>query len=169
MGWRHGKPPLLAELSTPAERTPKVVRKMLRLGRSKSTLYGTTSIVNLDSVEGAYPCYFFRNSDFFRYKNVLDAAIVSTTKSHKLCLNPLSCRCESLKNTELCARFGTAVRDPINEETAAKAYIVDSQVDSKDEEVVLTYIRKKYGKPKLMNIDLGYVSATVAVAKERIS
>jgi hypothetical protein len=136
----------------------------------EAALYGTTRMFDLDSAEGVHrPCYFFRNSDFFRYRNVLDAAIVSTLESAKLCLNTLSPRYSSFKQTQLYARFGNAICDPVIEEARGEAYIVDSDVNRNDEAEVMAYLRTKYGSPKLMNIDLGWTSATVSVRNEDVT
>ncbi|MBI4972224.1 MAG: hypothetical protein HZC16_00205 [Candidatus Omnitrophica bacterium] len=128
----------------------------------EATLYGTTGMFDLDSGEGVHrPCYFFRHSDFFRFRYVLDAAIVSTLTSGKLCINTLSPRYNSFKQTRLYAHFGSAICDPAVEEALGGAYIVDSDVNRGDENAVMAYIRSKYGCPKLINVDIGCISATV--------
>ena len=129
----------------------------------EAALYGTTRMFDLDSSEGVHrPCYFFRDSDFFRYRNVLDAAIVSTLTSEKLCMNTLSTRYDSFKQTRLYAHFGCAIRDPLVEEARGDAYIVKSDVDRNDENAVIADLRSKYRCPKLMSIDVGCISASVA-------
>lgn len=129
----------------------------------EATLYGTTRMFDLDSGEGVHlPCYFFRDSDFFRFRDTLDAAIVSTSTSGKLYINTLSSRYDSFTKTRLYAHFGSAICNPVVEEAYGNAYIVDSDIDRKDENAVMSYLRSKYGCPKLTSIDLNYVSASVA-------
>lgn len=126
----------------------------------EAALYGTTRMFDLD--EGVpRPCYFFRDSDFFRYRDVLDAAIISTHTSVKLCMNTLSTRYDSFKQTRLYAHFESDISDPRVEEARGDAYIVDSDVDRKDENAVMADLRSKYRCPKLMSIDVGCISATV--------
>jgi hypothetical protein len=127
----------------------------------KAALYGTTQVFDLDGDGYHRVCYFFRNSEFFRYRNVLDAAFVSTLNEVTLCLNPHSPRFEQIRSSELVAKLGSAVIDPVDRESQGDAYIVDSDVNRSDEEAVLSYLRKKYGKPKLNKIDLGWHSGTV--------
>ena len=137
-----------------------------KMRQFEAALYGLTQMFDWDGDSFHRPCYFFRNSEFFRHRLVLDAAIVSSLSTAKLCLNPFSSRASAFRSTEMVARFGTAVRDPLTEEAAGEAYFVDCDLDRKDEEAVMAYLRTKYGRPKLCNIDLGYHAATVSVAND---
>lgn len=65
-----------------------------------ASFYGTTRLFTLDDVYHK-PCYFFTDSDFFRYKNVLDAAIVSTTSEVRLLVNPFSPNYQIFKESKL--------------------------------------------------------------------
>lgn len=127
----------------------------------KAALYGTTQIFDLEGDGFHRACYFFRNSEFFRYRDVLDAAFVSTLSQVTLCLNPHSPRFEEVRSSKLAEKLGSAVIDPVVRESNGEAYIVDSDVNRNDEEAVLDYLREKYGKPKLNKIDLGWYSGTV--------
>ncbi len=46
------------------------------------------------------------------------------------------------------------------------AYVVDSDVNRKNEEAVMAFLREKYKSPKLMNIDMGWHAATIARARD---
>lgn len=127
----------------------------------KRALYGQTQIYDLDGDNHHRPCYFFGNSDFFRYSDALDAAIVSTVSEATLCLNPHSSRFKELQESKLVTKFGSAVCDPMAEEAAGEAYIVDSSMDRTNEDEVLEFLRNKYGAPKLNKIDLGWHSGTM--------
>ncbi|SOB77397.1 hypothetical protein SAMN04488490_3203 [Marinobacter sp. LV10R510-11A] len=127
----------------------------------KATLYGTTQIFDLDGDGYHRVCYFFRNSEFFRYRNVLDAALISTHTGGTLCLNPHSPKFEEIRSSALGGKLGSAVIDPVASESVGDAYIVDSGVDRNDENAVLEYLRGKYDRPKLNKIDLGWHSGTV--------
>ena len=131
-----------------------------------ATLYGRTNILEMNSPHFRR-CYFFRNGDFYRRRNAIDGAIAAYINgrsiSAKLCLNSLSQRYGLLKASTLMVLFGTAVEDPIQLESEGKAFIVNSDLDRKDEAGLLSYLRHKYGTGPLMKIDLGYTRASVRV------
>ncbi|MEO8332995.1 MAG: hypothetical protein ABI479_11240 [Gallionella sp.] len=131
-----------------------------------ATLYGLTNIFEL---EGSHfkRCYFFRNSDFFRYRDTLDGAVVAEIVdqdiSAQLCLNPLSPRYEKLKASQLSDSFGTAIVDPLKEEADGDAYFIECDLDRTKTNEVLQFIQTKYCVDKVMNIDMGFASAEVVV------
>ena len=59
----------------------------LRMQQFVSTLYGSESIIT--DIK-PYDCYFFYNSEFFRFRDIFDGAIVSYNNYLSLLLNPLS-------------------------------------------------------------------------------
>jgi hypothetical protein len=127
-----------------------------------ATLYGLTNVVGPDSLP-LMPCYYFRESAFFRWRNVLDGAIVGTLDKGELCINSYSPRADAFKNSSLAGIFGTAVRDPRQREAEGRGYIADCDADRRDEQAILRYVQEKYGRPALMTMDLGTVIAQVAV------
>lgn len=116
------------------------------------TLYGLTDVVGPDD-HPLIPCYYFRNSGFFRWPE-LDGAIVGTVHHGELCLNTYSPRANGLRSSSLARIFGTAVTDPGDLEVRGLAYIADCSVDRRDENGVLEYLQTKYGRPALMSMDL---------------
>lgn len=94
----------------------------------KDTIYGSTSIIHGSTYK---PCYFYRNSDFFRRK-IIDGAIVGYTFNGKirleLCLNPYSKNYEKLKSSSFIEPFKTAIIDPIELEKQGLAYIPDEGI-----------------------------------------
>lgn len=133
-----------------------------------ATLYGTTNIFEMNSAHYR-PCYFFRNSDFHRYANIIDGAIVAyasgTSVEVKLCLNPLSLRYHELRNSSVVVPFGTAIEDPVVLEQNNEAFIVDSDIDRNDENALRAFLQLKYSTLPLMKIDLGFMSASVLVGR----
>jgi hypothetical protein len=129
----------------------------------KAAIYGTTQMFDLDGDAHYRPCYFYRNSDFFRYHSTLDAAIVSTLDDVELCLNPFSTKTLEFKKTTLVQLFKDSVCDPIKDESEGCAYIVDSDVDRENEEAVMSYLRNKYSAPKLSKIDMGWQSGSILI------
>lgn len=130
----------------------------LRMLQFEATLYGWSPIV---SSQGSSDAFFFYNSDFYRYREILDGAIVSTESEARLLLNPLSPRYALLKASSLTKHLGSAVVDPVELESCGKAFIVDSDVDRADRDAVLSYLRGKYGVADIMNLTMTYLSGTI--------
>lgn len=129
----------------------------------KAALYGKTQMFDLDGDGYHRPCYFYRDSDFFRYRSTLDAAIVSTLSMVELCFNPFSSKNTEFQNSKFTATFKDSICNPIKDESEGYAYLVDSEVDRKDENAVMRYLREKYNAPKLQKIDLGWHSGSILI------
>lgn len=129
-----------------------------------ATLYGRTNIIERDA-EGYRRCYYFRNSDFFRRAAIIDGAVAAFVEdasiTAKLCLNSLSPRYLALKQSSFVKPFGTAIEDPLELEARGAAFILDSDLNRKDEERLLAYLKDKYKTGPLMTIDLGYTSGSI--------
>jgi hypothetical protein len=134
-----------------------------------ATIYGTTNIIEMGSSHFRR-CYFFRNSDFHRYAETIDGAIVAHIAdeaiSVKICLNPLSPRVSELRTSAFLSRFGSAVEDPEAREREGEAFIVSGELDRNDEATLLAEIQKKYKTAPLMTFDLGYHSAAVVARRD---
>ena len=124
-----------------------------------ATVYGTTLIVELGNSKYR-TCYFFCNSDFFRFRENLDGAVAACSDgkdlSLTLCLNPLSPRYLGFKASPFVKAFASAVCDPVEDERAGLAFIVDGDIDRNNEDGVLEFLQQKYSTSPLMNMDLGY-------------
>jgi hypothetical protein len=130
-----------------------------RLDQFEATLYGSAYLY---SVERQGNCYFFYNSDFFKYRETLDAAIVSTMSMGKLLLNPLSPRYEKMKSSSLIGHFKEgSVIDPILIEKDGLAFLVDSNVNRSDEAAVLQYLKEKHNIDKMIVMNMHYMSGTM--------
>jgi len=134
-----------------------------------ATLYGSTRIFQLNQ-HYMRTCYFFRNSDFYRYRADLDGAVAAhlngNTVTVKLCLNPHSPRWETLRDSPFARNFKLGLIDPIAEEKAGEAYIVDGDVDRRDEHAVITFLETKYGLEHAMNMDMSMASAVIRVPRD---
>lgn len=135
-----------------------------------ATLYGSTLIFELDRPV-LRQCYFFRNSDFFRYKDYLDGAMAAYVHGDsvtvKLCLNPCSPNLKALRDSPYAKRFKLGLIDPVAEEEAGEAFIADTDISRDDEAAVLRYLEQKYGLERIMNIDMNLASAAVRVGPDR--
>ena len=134
-----------------------------------ATVYGTSGIVELDNSKYR-ACYFFRNSDFFRFRENLDGVVTAYSDgkelSATLCLNPLSPRYVGFKTSPFVKAFGTAVRDPLSDEKEGRAFIVDRVIDRNNQNSILEFLQQKYSTKPLMNMDMGYSSVSVQVSKQ---
>lgn len=135
----------------------------------RATLYGSKTILELGADESR-PCYFYRNSDFFRRRDVVDGAIAAyvsgTSVTAKVCLNPLSDRYAALLQSSVLQPFGSAVEDPLKQEASGKALVLDADLDRRDEGPLLSYLQQKYSTGPLMAMDLGYTRFSTSVARE---
>lgn len=134
----------------------------------ESALYGTTSIVDLGPSADNYSrdAYYFGQSDFFRHRDILDGAIVWCDESGRFLVNDLGPRYPKILQSPLVKAMANGRVDPREKEQQGKAYYVDGDVDRGNEAAVLQYLQKKYSRPRLMNIQMGYHAAAMAVPKD---
>jgi len=128
----------------------------------ETAVYGSTTLVDWSENGISGDCYFFTNSDFFRYREDLDGAVISTPKEAKICLNPLSNNYEKFKRSFLCTTLDQGICDPYERERAGVAYIVDGDVDRNCKNAVLRYLRNKYQQEKLMDMTMNHMSVSLA-------
>lgn len=129
----------------------------------KSTIYGSVDIIVLGENSPSLPCLYFTFNDFCRYKDFLDAAIITYTDKAQFCLNNYSPNYEKIKNTNLFNIFSGGIYDPLLEESKGKAYIADCDIDRREEHKVLQYIQNKYKKQKMINMNMKFFSAEAAI------
>ena len=129
-----------------------------------SSLYGSTSLVDWAENGKSGTVYYFYNSDYFRFKDSIDGAFISTSKKMQFCLNTYSPRYESLKRSELIKKLPGGIIDPFEEEKEGNGFIVDTDVNRNDRATVTDFIIKKYGLSNMTKImDMNYYSGTVQV------
>lgn len=129
-----------------------------------STLYGTSRVFEVDGRE-MLTCYFFYNSDFYRFKDDLDGAIASyaygNTLTMYLCLNPYSPRYEELRMSPIISKLPKGLTDPLAEEQMGNAYVADTDIDRRDSRSVLRFLERKYNTGRLANMDFHMASAEI--------
>lgn len=139
------------------------------------TLYGSTTLIEAGKPPQPKPCYFYRNSDFYRRQEI-DAVIVGhidtlrRTPTLQICLNPYSLRYQALKVSEFLLPFSSAVLDPISEEKAGRAYIPDDDIERKVNDFaskfslydpVLHHLANKYKTGPLIRFELNAPEITI--------
>lgn len=130
-----------------------------------SGLYGSETLVNFSSDQAVSgTCYYFGFSQFFKYKNSIDAVMVSGRKGEStLCLNNHSPRYEKLKESALVKAMPVGVRDPIHEEKEGGAFLVDTDVDRNKPDDVLNYLKGKYNLDKLNVMKMHHMEVHMAI------
>jgi hypothetical protein len=135
-----------------------------------ATLYGSTKIFELNR-PGLKDCYFFRNADFYRFKDQLDGAVVAYLRGDqvtvKLCLNPYSAGWKALRDSVFAANFKFGLRDPVAEEAAGDAYIADTDLDRANPCGIVKFLEKKYALEQAQSMDMNLASALVAVPQRK--
>jgi hypothetical protein len=131
-----------------------------------ATLYGSTDILEIDKTY-MKECYFFRNGDFFRYKDCLDGAVAAYLRGDevniKLCLNPYGANWMTLRDSPVARQFKKGLIDPVAEEAAGKAYIADCDLPRADSGPIFRYLQEKYGLGQITNMDMNMATAVVPV------
>ncbi len=134
----------------------------LLMDRFRATLFGTTNIIDMGPTKDTRFAFYFGFNDFYRFRDTLDGALLSTEVECQLCINSLSPRAELFRKSGFVQAFARGLCDPSVLEKREEAYLVDGDVDRRNEHEVLNYLRTKYDRDRLLNIDLTYHSAAIA-------
>ncbi len=110
----------------------------------RMTLYGIRIVIGLRNGKGiASACYYAGHSDFYRYRHVLDGALLGTVAA--VFINDYSPHADRLKNSRLCRLAESAILDPRDLEKSEEALVLRDSVDRSDDAAVLQCIEKTYG------------------------
>ncbi len=134
-----------------------------------TNLYGIKTVGDWSDDGKLRECYYFTDSDFFKYRDRLDAVIILIAASGKsvLCLNDHSEKIDVIRQSRLRERFEDGVTDPPQSEASGEIWLVDGQVDRSNEQAVIAFLQEKYSLSALtMAIGMGYTSATVVVPEK---
>ncbi len=140
--------------------------QQMKKAQFKASLYGNVVIADLD-LSQTCPCYYFGFNDFYRTRNVIDAALISTLEEGELCLNTYSPKYHKIKKSALVQKFGNACCDPFIEEKTNKAMLVDTDIDRRDERAILKYLKKKYERKKLQVMQRHYYSSVISLSPNK--
>lgn len=125
----------------------------------KRSLFGIKTLVDFDYEDGARDCYFYFQSDFYKYRSILDAAFITRDGYLQLCLNPYSENYHQMKESSLFQALENNQLDPIKLEQNGEIYYADSDMPRSNTENSLKYLREKYGYPNLIEINMESTSA----------
>ena len=135
-----------------------------------ANLYGIETVVDWSDDNAGKECYYFHDSDYYRYRDRLDAAkiLIATSDKAVLCLNDHSQNIDALRESPLVEKFGAGVIDPTKDEALGEIWIVSGGIERSNEQAVIAYLREKYSlSERTMAMNMGYASATVVVPIKR--
>ncbi len=133
--------------------------------RFRSTLFGMQNVFSTERSKTT-TCYYFNESSFFSHKDSLDGAILTCGDTLQLCVNTLSFGYGKFKTSDLYKALSKGLCDPAILEQREGAMIADCNIDRKNSELILEYLRKKYGLNHLQTIDLKQCSAMMLIPKD---
>jgi len=131
--------------------------------RWAATLYGRRLLIHTEDEHDDRYCYYFDNSEFFRHREVLTAAVVSFEGRCQLCINDLHPNADAFRESSFRKLFDEGYVDPVEFEQKGDAYVVDGTVDRRDEMAVTRFIIDKYKCGMVQSLDLALQSVEVAV------
>jgi hypothetical protein len=129
----------------------------LNFDRARARLFGTMAIADLGlreatPAESIHPrpdlqrrqCYYFTESIFSRYRDSLDAVVLSRTCRLLLCINSLSPNACRFRASAMARAFSDSVVDPDRWEKSKIAFVLDGRIDRRNPETCLGYLQQKY-------------------------
>jgi hypothetical protein len=129
-----------------------------------NTLYGRKFAVPLNTTEKiAKWCYYCTYSDFFRYKQVLNAAFIFFGKKLKVCVNNLAENYTKFLRSGLLDCFKNKFIDPAKEIETGEAMEVKGEVDRTDDGAIQEYFRRFYGFEAVALIDFPSITASTRI------
>ena len=132
------------------------LRSNLQLEQFHVTLYGTTRIIDIEE-QSSRLCYYFYHNELHKFRHELDGVILADWDGGQLCLNNFSPRYASLRQSFLASSaLKGGICDPEELERAGEVFIADGPEDRSDPEAVIGFLQKKYGRTKIMKMDMGY-------------
>ncbi|ELV8759176.1 hypothetical protein ACA895_004056 [Vibrio vulnificus] len=118
-----------------------------QLKQLEMTLYGAKAVCQKGVVQAKY-CYYFGESQFFRYRDILDGVFMGNAAKGTvaLFLNNLSVNYNDLLNSAFLEAFQQRVPviDPTELERNGNIYMITDSVDRRDSQLVLQHLFSKY-------------------------
>jgi hypothetical protein len=118
----------------------------------ESTIYGTQKLIS-EEVEFLITCYYFKHSSFFRFKNDLDAIIVSIGNEAFFYGNDFSPLPNALVTAKFSSIFEKCFYPKQNESNTTM--ILDCKQPLKTEEEKINFLLSKYKLQHLQIFDMG--------------
>jgi hypothetical protein len=122
--------------------------------RFRITLFGQQRLISTEREEVLH-ALFFNNSSFWRYRKGLDGVMLSVGAEAKLCINTHSERVDTFRKSELFNLHQGGLCDPELLCHEDSVLLVDGDVDRRDENAVLAFLRQKYSFEHLQTFVMG--------------
>lgn len=134
--------------------------------RFHATLFGTQSLFSAE-VEPLMKCYYFDESAFYTHRNSLDGVILTYNEQLQLCVNTLSPRVNEFRQSDLYKNLSKALCDPDILQKEEGVLIADCDIDRKEKNDIVKYLRDKYHIDHLQTIDLAQHSGMISVPDKK--
>jgi len=121
--------------------------------RFLSTLYGRRALITTESNTDNLYCYYFDDSDFFRHRATLVAAVVSCGDKCQLCINDLNPTADKFRQSSFRALFKDVYIDPPELESRGEAYMAPPNFPRGDKDAMLKAVAAKYNVAKMVDFD----------------
>ena len=115
-----------------------------------ASLFGRRWLIAASGQDGRY-CYYFDNSDFFRHRTELCAAIVSWGDEALLCVNDLHPSIDTFRQSSFRSIFGECCIDPPKAESIGEAYIAPADAPRGNVDAMLQAVATKYNVARLID------------------
>lgn len=128
---------------------------------AKQTILGIQKVWDVTNQHSIVDCYYFKNSSFFRHKDILDGIIFEAENGGEFWINNFSPRYKKIKTCELTKKIQP--NDPLETVMRDGQYIVDGTVDRGSENEVIQYLMKKYKSENIKPFDMKSISVVQRV------
>ena len=129
---------------------------------TKQTILGIKCVWDVSN-DYVVDCYYYKNSSFFRFRDILDGVFIENTKTGEVefWINNFSVRYEKIKQSKLLKEI--PFNDPLQIVERDRLYIVESDVDRNNEDDVIGYLMKRYTSNNIKPFDMKNISVTQKV------
>jgi hypothetical protein len=129
-----------------------------------NTLYGRKFAVPINTKEkiGKW-CYYCTYSDFFRYRDVLNAAFIISGTRLKVCINSVALNYTKFIGSELLKPLGGKFNDPKREVDSGEAFEVTGDIDRASDSAIQEYFKNNFGFEAVALMDFPSITASTRV------
>jgi hypothetical protein len=113
------------------------------------------------------PCVYAGYADFFRYRDI-DGAMMEIDGELTLILNQFSERREAFASSPICAAVSPAIVDVQRYAAEDRYYVIDSDVNRKDDHALLAFLGIKYPMDEFLHFAPHYAGTTVTTIDARL-
>lgn len=138
--------------------------KLLNM-RFHATLFGTQDLFSVRQ-KNLITCYYFNESAFYSWRTSLDGAILTYHNKAQLCVNTLSPRLREFQKSDLYKTLSQGLCDPGIFQISEGVMVADCNMDRKDANKIIAYLREKYKLDHLQTINMKQHSVTMAIPKK---